>query len=45
MAFAGSGVLYLADGRGDPWRSTDFKTFSRVEVAAGSRTSSRPATP
>jgi hypothetical protein len=33
MAFAGSTVLYVADGRGDLWRSTDFTTFSRVEVA------------
>lgn len=33
MAFAGTDVLYLADGRGDLWRSTDFTTFSRVEVA------------
>jgi len=32
MAFAGSSVLYVADGRGDLWRSTDFTTFSHVEV-------------
>jgi Tol biopolymer transport system component len=32
MAFAGSSVLYVADGRGDLWRSTDFATFSRVSV-------------
>jgi len=25
-------VLYVADGRGDLWRSTDFTTFSHVEV-------------
>jgi hypothetical protein len=32
MAFAGTSVLYVADGRGDLWRSTDFTTFSQVEV-------------
>ncbi|MFL5799046.1 MAG: hypothetical protein ACJ77A_14095 [Actinomycetota bacterium] len=35
MAFAGSSVLYVADGRGDLWRSTDLITFSQVEVAGG----------
>jgi hypothetical protein len=35
MAFAGSSVLYVADGRGDLWRSTDFTTFTQVEVAGG----------
>jgi hypothetical protein len=35
MAFAGSSVLYVADGRGDLWRSTDFITFSPVEVEGG----------
>jgi hypothetical protein len=33
MAFAGTSTLYVADLRGDLWRSTDFATFSRVEIA------------
>jgi hypothetical protein len=32
MAFAGSSVLYVADGNGDLWRSTDFTSFDPVEV-------------
>jgi hypothetical protein len=32
MAFAGSDVLYVADWRGDLWRSTDFVRFSLVSV-------------
>lgn len=32
MAFAGESTLYVADGRGYLWRSTDFATFSRVLV-------------
>jgi hypothetical protein len=32
MAFAGTSALYVADGTGDLWRSTDFTTFSRVSV-------------
>lgn len=31
MAFAGP-VLYVADGRGDLWRSTDLSTFNPVDV-------------
>jgi hypothetical protein len=33
MAFAGASALYVADGNGELWRSTDFSTFSHVEVA------------
>ncbi len=33
MAFAGTSALYVADGNGELWRSTDFATFSQVEVA------------
>lgn len=33
IAFAGTSALYVADGSGDLWRSTDFTTFSQVEVA------------
>jgi hypothetical protein len=32
MAFAGTSALYVADGNGDLWRSTDFASFSRVSV-------------
>jgi hypothetical protein len=32
MDFAGSSVLYVADGNGDLWRSTDFTSFDPVEV-------------
>jgi DNA-binding CsgD family transcriptional regulator len=32
MAFAGTSTLYVADGRGYLWRSTDFATFNRVLV-------------
>jgi hypothetical protein len=35
MAFAGTSALYVADGNGDLWRSTDFATFSRVSVPGG----------
>ena len=35
MAFAGTSALYVADGNGDLWRSTDFATFSRVPVPGG----------
>lgn len=37
MAFAGTSVLYVADGIGSLWRSTDFATFSRVSVPGGVR--------
>ncbi len=37
MAFAGSAVLYVADLRGDLWRSTDFTTFDQVSVPGGVR--------
>lgn len=32
MEFAGSSVLYVADGNGDLWRSTDFTSFDPIEV-------------
>jgi hypothetical protein len=32
MALADPSTLYVADGNGDLWRSTDFATFSPVEV-------------
>jgi hypothetical protein len=32
MAFAGPSTLYVADGNGDLWRSTDFATFSPVSI-------------
>jgi DNA-binding CsgD family transcriptional regulator len=32
MAFAGESTLYVADGHGYLWRSTDFATFDRVLV-------------
>jgi hypothetical protein len=35
MAFAGRSVLYVADGLGYLWRSTDLTTFSQVEVPGG----------
>jgi hypothetical protein len=37
MAFAGTSVLYVADGNGYLWRSTDFATFSRVSIQGGVR--------
>jgi hypothetical protein len=32
MAFAGPSVLYVADGRGQLWRSTDLATFEQVSA-------------
>jgi hypothetical protein len=32
MALADPSTVYVADGNGDLWRSTDFSTFSKVEV-------------
>ena len=32
MAFAGSSTLYVTDGFGDLWRSTDLTTFHQVEA-------------
>jgi hypothetical protein len=37
MAFAGSSVLYVADGRGDLWRSTDLATFKPVSAPGAVR--------
>ena len=37
MAFAGSSVLYVADGRGDLWRSTDLATFNPISVPGAVR--------
>jgi hypothetical protein len=33
MAFADESTLYVADGHGRLWRSTDFATFTQVEIA------------
>ncbi|HXJ66094.1 MAG TPA: hypothetical protein VNN79_20220, partial [Actinomycetota bacterium] len=37
MAFAGPSVLYVADGRGDLWRSTDLATFNPIPVPGAVR--------
>ena len=35
MAFAGPSTLYVADGNGDLWRSTDLATFTQVTTVGG----------
>ena len=35
MAFAGPSTLYVADGNGDLWRSTDLVTFTQVTTVGG----------
>jgi len=35
MAFAGSSTLYVADPRGDLWRSTDLTTFHKIDAPGG----------
>ena len=37
MAFAGPATLYVADGKGDLWRSVDFRTFDPVSSPGGVR--------